>query len=119
MQTNLAAYTYAEVEGGFSYHLTDESVSYDIYSNQVADTDAYVVTPQDTINAAKFSSFVASFYLVVNDSYDGVCIISSKDGTVCLLQNVAKDAMQTYRVNTTKWQTAITAGTGTTQLALL
>jgi len=46
-------------------------------------------------------------------------MISSKDGTVCLLTNAGNNAVETYRVNTTKWITAVAAGSGTTQDAVI
>ena len=39
----------------------------------------------------------------------GVCMMDSSWGTVCLLENSAKDSLDTYRVSTTKWATAIAA----------
>jgi len=59
--------------------------------------------------------------MVVTDPWDGVCMISSKNGTVCLIQNAAANAINTYRVNTTKWAAAVTAGSvaGGTHLTVI
>ena len=44
---------------------------------------------------------------------DGLCLISSKHGTQCMLQNTADDGVDTYRVNTTKWTAAVAAYSST------
>ena len=109
MSTNLASFSYTTIETGFTYYIASDSTSWDIYSAQVADTTTYTVVAQDTINQAKFSSFLISHQITTTADKDGVCMISSEDGTVCLLQNAADDGADTYRVNTTKWATAIAA----------
>ena len=46
---------------------------------------------------------------------DGLCLISSKHGTQCMLQNSGDTGVDTYRVNTTKWAAAVAAYSSTQQ----
>ena len=51
LSTNLVSgFAHVTMVTGFSYGLLSDKVSYDIYSAQVADTSAYTVVAQDTIN---------------------------------------------------------------------
>ena len=63
LTTNLAAYTYTnmEVDGSLAFKITSESDSWATWTAEVANTSAYVVTDTDTTNAEKFSSFFISF----------------------------------------------------------
>lgn len=109
LTTNLAAYTYTTTETGFTWKITAEYDSWTTWSAEVAATETYSVTDQDTINQEKFSGFLISNEITSTATDDGVCMISSVYGTVCLLQNSGDDGMDTYRINTSKWATAIAA----------
>ena len=113
LTTNLAAYTYTTMETGLTYKISDESSSWDTWTTQVADTTAYTVTEYDTTNAEKFSSFFISHEVTTGGAEDdSVCFISSVWGTVCLVEN-SSAAIDTYRVSTSNWETAVAAFSST------
>ena len=113
LTTNLAAYTYTTMESGLTYKINDESSSWDTWTAQVADTTAYIVTEYDTTNAEKFSSFFISHEITTGGAEDdSVCFISSVWGTVCLVEN-SSAAIDTYRISTSSWETAVAAFSST------
>ena len=112
LTTNLAAYTYTNMEndGSLAFKIAAETDSWATWTAEVANTSAYVVTDTDTTNAAKFSAFFLSLTFTAGGSADdGVCFVSSKWGTVCLLDTTS--AVDTYRVSTSDWTTATAEAT--------
>ena len=112
---NRNSWPYTDMESGnvLAYSLTDQSESWETWTAQVADTSTYAVTETDTENAAKFSSFFVSFYIAPTFTLaedDGICFISSKWGTVCLLKDDWV-SIDTYRVSTSAWATATAEAT--------
>ena len=73
----------------------------------MADTATYTVTTRDTENAAQYSSFLLAHQITATSDDEGVCMISKNWGTVCLLKN--SSTLDTYRVNTAGWDTAVAA----------
>ena len=70
----------------------------------------YSVTPQDTHNLEKFSSFVLAVEVTTAGAADdGVCMINSVYGALCLLENSGTNGMDTYRLSTTNWAAAVNA----------
>ena len=68
-----------------------------------------MVTAADTTNAEKFSSFFLSLKITTGAAADdSVCFRSTKWGAVCLVDS-GSDAIATYRVSTTQWDTAVAA----------
>ena len=109
LTTNLAAYSYTTIETDLSFAIGDESTSWATWEAQVADPTAYVVTTADTTNAAKFSGFFLSLKIKTGAAADdSVCFRSSRWGAVCLVDS-GSDAIATYRVSTTQWDTAVAA----------
>ena len=109
LTTNLAAYAYTTIETDLSFSIADESASWATWQAQVADTTAYVVTDADTTNSEKFSSFFLSLKIKTGAAADdSVCFRSSRWGAVCLVDS-GSDAIATYRVSTTQWDTAVAA----------
>ena len=110
LTTNIAAYTgYTTIETGLTFYITDEATSWATWQAQVADTTAYVVTDADTTNSEKFSSFFLSLKITTGAAADdSVCFRSSRWGAVCLVDS-GSDAIATYRISTTQWDTAVAA----------
>ena len=48
-----------------------------------------------------------SIQIRTNGADTGVCTVSSVYGAVCLLENAAGDGIDTYRLSTTDWSTAL------------
>merc|ERR1712013_496593 len=110
--TALNAYTFTQTTSTFKYYLTAEETVWATYKTEVEKPDTYIVSTQDTNNLAKFSSFVLAVEVTTAGAADdGVCMINSVYGALCLLENSGTNGMDTYRLSVADWTAAVGAFT--------
>ena len=61
----------------------------------------------DVINSQKFSSFIIQTKCIVNNEYDGCCMISNNEGAVCTVRASSRFVMDTYRYTYTQLTTQV------------
>jgi len=120
---------YKQVASGFWYDLfgksnsTEYLCSYDIFGNRTCGYEikfenefedwaeqmldpTYKKTIYDEHASYRYSPFAISHSITTNGEGTGVCKISNKYGTVCLLRDAGDTDLLTYRLSRTQWAAA-------------
>ena len=94
---------YEIVEDKFYYSLTNDDETYDAWVAAAQNPTIYWSTGEAVVKAEKFSSFIIIFKCTTVERYDGCCMISENDGTICLLRTATNPYLYTYRYSIGEW----------------
>ncbi len=91
----------------FTYGLTSSNYSFGNWAYKTSIEDTYIIRDIDTLNAAKYSSFVITHTCNTVNEGDGCCMIKSGLGGVCMIRDASATSMSTYRFTNSQWQAVL------------
>ena len=74
------------VEDKFYYSLTSDEATYTFWSTAVNAPTIYESSGDAIVKSRKFSPFILIWKCTTEEEFDGCCMISLADGTICLLR---------------------------------
>ena len=97
----------------FSYGLSIDRYAFGYWKEKVSETETYLVTDIDVLDAYRFSPFMISHTCNTSASIAGCCMISENLGGVCMMDDGTGAAMKTFRFTYGQWLTVLASFNGT------